>query len=68
MPKDVQKQLAENTSVRMQRSAAAGPEFTASAHLKRLREITTDIRATMGENLPSSDHGWLYDSKSGLPE
>ena len=35
--------------------------------LQRLRAITADIRAAMGEDLPSSDHGWLYDEQAGLP-
>jgi antitoxin VapB len=37
------------------------------ARLQRLRAITADIRAAMGENLPSSDHSWLYDDETGLP-
>ncbi|MDR3531469.1 MAG: type II toxin-antitoxin system VapB family antitoxin [Rhodopila sp.] len=35
--------------------------------LKRLRAITSDIRAAMGEDLPTSDHSWLYDDETGLP-
>jgi antitoxin VapB len=35
--------------------------------LKRLRAITADIRSAMGENLPTSDHSWLYDDETGLP-
>lgn len=37
------------------------------ARLTRLRAITADIRAAMGDNLPSSDHSWLYDDETGLP-
>ena len=36
--------------------------------LKRLREITADIRAGMGNPLPSSNHDWLYDDETGLPK
>jgi len=35
--------------------------------LRRVREITADIRRNMREPLPSSDHGWLYD-ENGLPK
>jgi antitoxin VapB len=35
--------------------------------LRRLRAITADIRAGMGDDLPISDHGWLYDVETGLP-
>ncbi|MGD0108133.1 MAG: type II toxin-antitoxin system VapB family antitoxin [Rhodopila sp.] len=37
------------------------------ARLKRLRAITADIRAAMGDDLPTSDHSWLYDDETGLP-
>lgn len=37
------------------------------ARLTRLRAITADIRAAMGEDLPTSDHSWLYDDETGLP-
>ncbi len=37
------------------------------ARLQRLRAIATDIRAAMGEPLPTSDHSWLYDDETGLP-
>jgi antitoxin VapB len=35
--------------------------------LRRLRAITADIRAAMGDDVPSSDHSCLYDDESGLP-
>ena len=35
--------------------------------LRRLRVITADIRAAMGDDRPISDHGWLYDDQTGLP-
>jgi antitoxin VapB len=35
--------------------------------IRRIRAITADIRAGMGEELPTSDHGWLYDIETGLP-
>jgi antitoxin VapB len=35
--------------------------------LRRLRAITADIRAAMGDDLPTSDHSWLYDDETGLP-
>ena len=35
--------------------------------LRRLRAITADIRAAMRDDLPISDHGWLYDAETGLP-
>jgi hypothetical protein len=38
------------------------------ARLKRVRAITADIRAAMGGDLPTSDHGWLYDDETGLPK
>jgi antitoxin VapB len=34
--------------------------------LRRVREITADIRRHLRPPLPGSDHGWLYD-ESGLP-
>jgi antitoxin VapB len=34
--------------------------------LRKLREITADIRHHLGEPLPSSDHSWLYED-DGLP-
>jgi antitoxin VapB len=37
------------------------------ARLERLRAITADIRAAMGDDLPTSDHSWLYDNETGLP-
>lgn len=37
------------------------------ARLKRLRAITADIRAAMADDLPTSDHSWLYDDETGLP-
>lgn len=36
--------------------------------LAELREITADIRRAMGDNAPTSDHGWLYDDETGLPK
>jgi len=35
--------------------------------LKRVREITADIRRHLRQPLPGSDHGWLYD-ENGLPK
>ena len=35
--------------------------------LRRVRSITADIRAAMGDTLPASDHSWLYDEETGLP-
>ncbi len=35
--------------------------------LRRLRAITADIRAAMGDDIPGSDHSWLYDDETGLP-
>jgi antitoxin VapB len=35
--------------------------------LRRVREITADMRRHMREPLPSSDHSWLYD-ENGLPK
>jgi antitoxin VapB len=34
--------------------------------LRRVREITADIRRHMRQPLPSSNHDWLYD-ENGLP-
>lgn len=34
--------------------------------LRKLREITADIRRQLGEPLPGSDHNWLFDD-DGLP-
>jgi len=34
--------------------------------LRRVREITADIRHHLRRPLPSSDHDWLYD-ENGLP-
>jgi antitoxin VapB len=34
--------------------------------LRRVREITADIRRHLQPSLPSSNHDWLYD-ESGLP-
>jgi antitoxin VapB len=34
--------------------------------LRRVREITADIRRHLRHPLPSSDHDWLYD-ENGLP-
>jgi antitoxin VapB len=34
--------------------------------LRRVREITADIRRHLSHPLPTSDHDWLYD-KNGLP-
>jgi len=34
--------------------------------LRRVREITADIRRHLGHPLPSSNHDWLYD-ENGLP-
>ncbi len=34
--------------------------------LRRVREITADIRRHLQHPLPSSDHDWLYD-ENGLP-
>jgi antitoxin VapB len=36
--------------------------------IRRIRAITADIRAGMGDDLPSSDHSWLYDIDTGLPQ
>lgn len=35
--------------------------------LRRVREITADIRQHLEHPLPSSDHDWLYD-EDGLPQ
>jgi antitoxin VapB len=35
--------------------------------IRRIRAITADIRAGIGDDLPGSDHGWLYDDETGLP-
>ena len=35
--------------------------------IRRIRSITADIRAAIGDDLPSSDHSWLYDDETGLP-
>lgn len=40
---------------------------TRDDRLRRVREITADMRRSMQEPLPNSDHGWLYD-ESGLPK
>ena len=37
------------------------------AKFDRIMSIAADIRARMGEPLPSSDHSWLYD-EMGLPK
>ena len=34
---------------------------------QRMLVIAAEIRAHIGEPLPSSDHDWLYDSETGLP-
>jgi antitoxin VapB len=34
--------------------------------LKRVREITADIRQHLRQPMPGSDHDWLYD-ENGLP-
>jgi len=36
------------------------------ARLRRVREITADIRRNLRHPLPSSNHDWLYD-ENGLP-
>lgn len=36
------------------------------ARLRRIRDITADIRHNLRHPLPGSDHGWLYD-EDGLP-
>ena len=35
--------------------------------LKRVREITADIRRHLRQPMPTSDHDWLYD-ENGLPK
>jgi antitoxin VapB len=35
--------------------------------MARIRKITAEIREAMGEDRPTSDHGWLYDERTGLP-
>jgi antitoxin VapB len=35
--------------------------------IHRIRAITADIRAGIGNDLPESDHSWLYDDETGLP-
>lgn len=35
--------------------------------IRRIRAITAEIRTAMGDDRPTSDHGWLYDDETGLP-
>jgi antitoxin VapB len=37
------------------------------ARLGRIRAITADIRTAIGDDMPTSDHNWLYDDETGLP-
>ena len=50
---------------------SAGPHADAQyreSRLQRRRALTVDIRSSLGDDLPTSDHGWLYDDRTGLPK